>query len=105
MSNDLKTIIIILILIAVVIVGAVLASWFYFAPQERMAGGSQLESPPLDSPPANSQQEFAEIRDRLLQDEQFNELKKEGEWPLQLENIIKEKENPFDKVESAGVTP
>jgi hypothetical protein len=88
-----KQVVMILSVLVFLIIGAVIAlNLFYF--QGIKPSQTFLAAP--NSKLLNSQKEFKQIQDKLLQNEKFNELQKVGSWPLQVEAMTYGKDNPFN---------
>ncbi len=90
-----KQMTIVLAVMAGLIIGATVAvNIFYF---EGIIPG-QTSSSSISTKLLNSQKEFKQIQEKLLQNEKFNELQKLGEWPLKIERMMHGKDNPFNGV-------
>ena len=88
-----KQLVMILSVVIFLIVGVAIAlNLFYF---EAIKPGQTFLAAP-NSKLLNSQKEFKQIQDKLLQNEKFNELQKVGIWPLHLEAMTFGKDNPFN---------
>lgn len=89
--------IIIVIVISAVAGALVLTQSFYFSPKEATTEkGARIL---FESKAGESKaQVFEKIKKDLLEQEQFKNLSKNGDWPLAMDKLIKDKALPFIKV-------
>jgi len=91
-----QRVIIIAIIILVMAGGLILIQSFYFAPKENAIekGARILFESKVE---ANKELVLEKIKKELLENEQFKNLGKNGDWPLNIEKLIKDKALPFVK--------
>ncbi|MBT5337931.1 hypothetical protein HN858_05825 [Candidatus Falkowbacteria bacterium] len=94
-KSKIPSVIILTIIILLLIIFLGLAEFLYFQPAEQQIDISN-DGISIGSNSSKIEKEFTAIKEELLTNEEFINLQKNGDWPLQIDSIEKEISNPFD---------
>jgi len=87
--------------IIILAVGIWSAERFYFQPQYQSLLASPSDYYFLSGEGTKTIDDLNVIKGYLQEDKKFNDLQKNGDWPLVAEEIVGPKENPFEAEKSA----